>query len=238
MSLTNTNPMDDTLGVETALRAEQRRAATYRRLAALYHQPTDWPPGLLEGDETPESDTVYIDLETLREAVPEDKPLRLDHAQLFVGPFDLAAPPYESVYVDDETRVMTDATAAVQATYLEAGIDIDMDEPADHVAAELEFVSLLVATECEALAVGEFEAVEHYLDRQYEFLGSHLGRWISELADNICDHADTEFYRLLAEESQRFVEADGQLLADRLEALESSNEDITDVLERITHDSR
>jgi len=35
--------MDDSLGVEAAIAAEQRRAATYRLLAALYHQPGDQP---------------------------------------------------------------------------------------------------------------------------------------------------------------------------------------------------
>jgi len=128
------------------------------------------------------------------------------------------------VYVDDESRVMTDATAAVQAEYDQAGVEIALDEPADHVAAQLEFVSLLVATECEALAAGEFEAAEHYLDRQYEFLVSHLGRWVSELADNMREHADTEFYQLLADETAAFVERDGHRLADRREAVDAGDE--------------
>jgi len=211
--------MDDSLGVEAAIAAEQRRAATYRLLAALYHQPGDQPDGLLD-----DHDPVEIDAAGLRDVLPEPKPHRLDHAQLFVGPFDLTAPPYESVYVDDESRVMTDATAAVQAEYDRAGVEIALDEPADHVAAQLEFVSLLVATECEALAAGEFEAAEHYLDRQYEFLVSHLGRWVSELADNMREHADTEFYQLLADETAAFVERDGHRLADRREAVDAGDE--------------
>ena len=48
MAMTNPDPMDDSLGVEAALAVEQRRAATYRLLAALYHQPTDWPPNLFD----------------------------------------------------------------------------------------------------------------------------------------------------------------------------------------------
>ena len=222
MSLTNSKSVVDSLGVETVIKAEQRRETTYRLLGALFHQPTNQPDAPLEA-----ADPVAIDIKKLREAMPDTKSLRLDHAQLFVGPFDLTAPPYESVYAADESRVMTDTTAEVQAEYHEAGVEIDIDEPADHIAAELEFVSLLVTTECEAIAAGEFEAAEHYLDRQYEFLVSHLGRWVSKLAENMRTHADTEYYRVLADETQAFVEADGHLLANRLEAIEATDDLIT-----------
>lgn len=225
MSVTKSRLMDDSLDVATVIEAEKRRATTYRLLGALFHQPTNQPDAPLEA-----TDPVAIDVDKLREAMPDSKSLRLDHAQLFVGPFDLTAPPYESVYADDESRVMTDTTAEVQAEYHEAGVEIDIDEPADHIAAELEFVSLLVETEREAIAAGEFEAAEHYLDRQYAFLISHLGRWMSELAENMQTHADTEYYRVLADETQAFVEADGHLLADRLEAIETTD-DLMAVLE-------
>ena len=222
-TMDDTTTMDGPPGLDRVREIEQQRAATYRLLAALYGNPADHPDRL--GETPPES--VDVAVEELQASLGDPKPLRLDYAQLFVGPFDLAAPPYESVYVDDETRVMTDATAAVQAQYHEAGVDISIDEPADHVAAELEFVSLLVATECEALAAGEFEAAEHYLDRQYQFLVSHLGRWVSEIADNMRDHANTAFYRLLADETQTFVGRDGHRLADRLDAIETGDDLIT-----------
>ncbi len=226
-----TQPPTMTERFDDQIAAEQRRAETYRLLAELFQPPDeDQPSGFNVTND------VSIALEQLRDAVPDRESLELDHARLFVGPFELAAPPYESVYVDDESRVMTDSTAAVQAEYRGAGVAIDIDEPADHVAAELEFVSLLVATECEALAAGEFEAAERYLDRQYEFLVSHLGRWVSEFAENTRTHADTEFYTLLADETRSFVEADGKRLAERLERLEAPDDDVTAVLEGETSD--
>jgi len=220
--------MNEPAGADDQYGVEQRRAATYRLLAELYHEPDGTPTARLA--ETPPG-TVGIDVSGLVEATEGAESLRLDHAQLFVGPFELAAPPYESVYVDSEDRVMTESTAAVQAEYRRAGVDVDLDEPADHIAAELEFLSLLVATELEALARNESEAAEHYLERQYEFLSEHLGRWVSEIADNMRKHAETEFYRLLADETQSFVEADGQLLADRLNRLETTDDDFLAVLE-------
>lgn len=219
--------MDGTLETDDRYAAERRRARTYALLGECFHEPTEERRGSLAAVD---SDAVAIDVSALREATGDEKALRLDHAKLFVGPFELAAPPYESVYVDAEDRVMTDATEAVQAEYRQAGVDVAIDEPADHIAAELEFVSLLVATEVEALEAGDDEAVRHYLDRQYEFLSDHLGRWVSEIADNMRSSAETELYRVLADETQSFVEGDGQRLADRLNQLETTDDDVEAVL--------
>lgn len=221
---------------DAAITVEQRRANTYSLLAALFQPPDDG--GLKRLTERDETD-VSIDIDALAATAVGADDLALDYAGLFVGPFELEAPPYESVYVDSEARVMTDSTVKVQAEYTEAGVDIDIDEPADHIAAELEFAFLLVATEIEALDAGELAAAEHYLERQYEFLVEHLGRWISELADNVREHADTEFYRLLADETQEFVESDGQRLRERLDRLDHTDADLRAVLEGgDTHDDR
>lgn len=227
MSTTETDDIDGTLGTDDQYVAEQRRARTYALLGECFHEPTE---DRLAELAAVDDETVAIDVSALQEATGDEKALRLDHAQLFVGPFELAAPPYESVYVDTEHLVMTDATEAVQAEYRQAGVDIAIDEPADHIAAELEFVSLLVATETEALDAGDDEAVRHYLDRQYEFLSDHLGRWVSEIADNMRNAAETEFYQVLADETQSFVEGDGQRLADRLNRLETTDDDVEAVL--------
>ena len=210
--------MSEPVGSGVGYAGERRRHATYGLLAEWYHEPNDERISRLTARSP---GTVGIDIAGLAGAADGTETLRLDHARLFVGPFELAAPPYESVYVDREDRVMTEATETVRAEYRKAGLDIDIDEPADHVAAELEFVSLLVAAEIEALAAGESEAAEHYLRRQYEFLSEHLGRWVSGMAEHMRERADTEFYRTLGDETQRFVEADGKLLADRLDRLES-----------------
>jgi len=219
--------MTDPLDADDGITTERRRAATYRLLAELYQEPDDDRLALVV--ETSD-DAVSIPTDALLAAASDQQSLRLDYAQLFVGPFELAAPPYESVYVDDETRVMTDATEAVGAEYQQAGVDVGISEPPDHVAAELEFVSLLVETEIAAIEAREFAAAEHHLERQYDFLSSHLGRWVSELAGKMREHADTEFYRLLGEQTQQFVERDGHLLADRLDRLETSDDELIAVL--------
>ncbi len=217
--------MTETLSDDDLLAPERCRVNTYKLLAECFHEPDGELAGLLAeiaADATSDEDR-QLDLEVaadeLDEAMTDLESMRVDYAKLFVGPFEVLAPPYESTYVDDPDRVMTESTIRVMNEYRQERVDVGLDEPADHVAAELEFVYLLSIHEVEALAAGEYETAANYLRRQYEFLVAHLGRWVAEFADDIRSHADTEFYRRLADETERFVEHDGGRLADRLDRL-------------------
>lgn len=218
--MTQTTEMDDVLSADE--QSPQRRADTYRLLSESFHEPSK---ELLERFESMASDETYVDTEALAAAATELRPLQLDHAKLFVGPFEVPAPPYGSTYLDDEQRVMTESTTEVQEWYRREGLDIGLEEPADHISAELEFVGVLVLAEQEMREMDNEEAAIKYIERQYDFLGQHLGRWISVFADNIREHAETEFYRILADETQSFVESDGKKLAKRIEAIEDDDTD-------------
>ncbi len=50
--------------------------------------------------------------------------LTIDHARLFVGPFALLAPPYGSVYLEGERRLMGDSTLAAGECYNEVGLEL------------------------------------------------------------------------------------------------------------------
>lgn len=220
--------MSPSLSEDELLAAEERRANTYKLLSECFHPPDEELLTLLAGAvERP------LAVEGLVAAVPDDvESLRVDHAKLFVGPFELLAPPYESVYLDDPERVMTESTREVLAAYREEGLDVGLDEPADHVAAELEFLYVLVGTELEALGEPdpEPEVAADYLRRQHAFLESHLGRWIGAFADEVGEHARTEFYRTLARETAAFVEADARWLSNRIERFDAEEIDVHRVL--------
>ena len=68
------------------------------------------------------------------------------------------APPYASVYLGDEGRVMGKETFAVQDFYRMAGYEIGKEKPeiADHLAVELEFLALL-ARDGESELIAEFK---------------------------------------------------------------------------------
>ena len=71
-----------------------------------------------------------------------EEELSVEYATLFVGPYELKAPPYGSVYLDEGRRVMGDSTIEVIRMYQEAGLTLDENfkELPDHIAVELEFI--------------------------------------------------------------------------------------------------
>jgi TorA maturation chaperone TorD len=73
------------------------------------------------------------------------KGLQIAYSSLFVGPFELLASPYSSVYLDAERRVMGDATRNVINHYISAGLSFDLENTdlPDHISTELEFMYYL-----------------------------------------------------------------------------------------------
>lgn len=187
--------------------AEQKRANTYRLLAGCYHPPNRELYDLIDDAFSDPELAFAVDANALLDHLPESQQTLVhDHTQLFVGPFEIPAPPYGSVYLDDD-RVMTASTTVVEGLYRDEGLDIGLDEPPDHIAAELEFLYVLVLGELEALNEQPAESLT-YLKRQREFLHAHLGEWGPRFAANVIEHADTEFYRTLGELTASFLESD------------------------------
>lgn len=198
----------------------RHRSDTYRLLSELYTEPGR---GFLDGLDNLGTGVACLDAERLRSATCDPEELRRDYAQLFVGPFEVTAPPYGSTYLDNPDRVMTESTVAATEWYNREGLDVGLDEPPDHVAAELEFVGVLALAEYEEAATGNTDAAVGWAQKQYEFLSQHLGRWISEFTANVREHARTDFYRVLADETQSFVESEAQRLAGTVESVHGSH---------------
>jgi len=133
--------------------------------------------------------------------------LLLDYTRLFLGPTQAIALPYGSVWMERDKTLMGDSTMAVQALYAEGGFEIDEEfrELPDHVAAELEFLYLLIYRENEARRDGKPEELEAKADLRKRFLDEHLGRWIGPFTSAVTDGAQSAFYRQLAEFTHRFV---------------------------------
>ncbi|AFZ74432.1 TorD/DmsD family molecular chaperone [Natronobacterium gregoryi] len=205
---------------DDVLAPERRRVNTYKLLAECFHEPDDELVSVLDAMA---GEDLHVAADELREPMPDLESLRVDYAALFVGPFEVPAPPYESTYVDDPDRVMTESTVQVMNEYRRGNVDVDLEEPADHVTAELEFAYLLGLNGADALFRGEYGAVVDYQERQYEFLSDHLAQWIGEFTDDVREYADTEFYRTLADEASEFVEDDRLRLERRLERFDEAD---------------
>lgn len=134
-------------------------------------------------------------------------PWRVDYARLFLGPFGVLAPPYGSVYLDGGKRLMGDTTLWVQERYRQANVDVSdgFHDALDHVTVELEFMHYLSFKQAEAEAAGDREAALHFARKQEDFLEQHLGAWLCEFTDRIKLHAQTGWYRNLAEITRLFI---------------------------------
>lgn len=128
----------------------------------------------------------------------DQQQLSIDYSALFIGPFDLLAPPYGSVYLEKKREVMGETTINVLKFYQDAGLQVEASEPADHIAIELEFMSFLHDKETSALQEGTNDEADHYSDLRKKFFSSCLDPWVSEFCNTICNGTDNSFYQHLA----------------------------------------
>ncbi len=190
------------------------RADLCRFLAACYYEPgPEFAEEKVFASMLDAARRIHPDLaararrlgEEFRAAGPED--LLIDYTRLFLGPTQILATPYGSAWMTGETTLMQDSTMAVQALYEEGDFEIDEDfrELPDHIAAELEFLYLLIYRENEARRKDDAEALTAMTSLRKRFLNEHLGSWVGPFAAAVRVGAQCGFYRELAELTERFV---------------------------------
>jgi len=197
------------------LTVEQQRGDCFKLFSACFY-----PPGrnlLLEeevlenltrllGAVCPEAASLAKGMaRTLEQAA--DVELAVAHAKLFVGPFELQAPPYGSLYLESQKRLMGDSTMEVLKMYQRAGLVLSHDflDAPDHIAAELEFMYFLIARELQALRMGNREEALGYLEMQQEFHDKYLRPWVKPFSERIRTNSEHEFYKLLAGSLSTFI---------------------------------
>jgi len=138
--------------------------------------------------------------------------LQIDYSKLFVGPYELLAPPYGSLYLEDNNTTMGLSTNDVTNKYLRAGLAPGIREAPDHIAMELEFMYFLIFKEIEEQVSSNIGKIVSFQNQQRDFLGMHLGMWISDFAIKVIKHAETKFYRNLVEITASFIKEDMEYL--------------------------
>jgi putative dimethyl sulfoxide reductase chaperone len=128
----------------------------------------------------------------------EEKELQIDFSRLFLGPFKVLAPPYGSVYLEEGRTTQGESTLDAIRLYQEEELKVDLKEPADHIAIELEFMYYLTSKEIEAIENNDLEKANLYLNKQHSFIQRHLSKWIPEFTDLVISNAKEEFYIQMA----------------------------------------
>lgn len=142
-----------------------------------------------------------IFLKELREAViginteseQEVEALLWEYTRLFIGPYKLPCPPWESVYTSPKRLMLQDAADQVLQAYREAGLSISTpDVMPDHIGAELYFLALLLQK-----LHTETDRRELLLKTINNFMQAHIVRWVPEFSRDLKKSAETGFYKAL-----------------------------------------
>lgn len=105
--------------------------------------------------------------------------------RLFIGPRSVIAPPYASVYLDEEGYLMGDTTQQVRNLYRMIGLNSPWMGrlPEDHISLELD-ASLQMRTAIEKTGSSLLVPVYGY------FLRDHMGCWIPAFSERIEEAPD------------------------------------------------
>lgn len=195
---------------------EQARSNCHKLLAACFYQPQKeifMEEGLFENltvllkQACPDA---VVFSEKMGQAILNynNEDLLIDYAKLFVGPYELKAAPYGSIYLDEGRKIMGDSTIEVIKIYKDEGLSIDENfkELPDHIAVELEFMYYLIFKEVEALEKSETDKALNFIKTQELFLDKFLKKWVGPFCDKIKQGTDNEFYSSLADCLSVFIE--------------------------------
>jgi len=168
----------------------------------------------IENWKTALSEDTSIFLQELRDSImgintaAEDdlEELLWEYTRLFIGPYKLPCPPWESVYTSPKRLMMQDAADQVLQLYRDAGVNLDTpDIMPDHIGAELNFLALLLR-KSQSEAAGE-DRITILIDH---ILKDHLLKWLPDFTRDMENAAETLFYRSLARATRNLVDFIGR----------------------------
>lgn len=167
--------------------AERKRF--YRFFAALFAYPDQELLTQLAGD------TPVALAKALRELDPppslaKENPLtelQIAFTGLFINRLGGApAPPYGSVYLEDDGRLLGPSSRKVGEIYREAGLALEGSvEPPDYLATELEYLYFLVDQEEQAFGRRDLAAAKAATSRQAAFARQFLHPWVGEFCQRL-----------------------------------------------------
>lgn len=122
-------------------------------------------------------------------------PIVLDNFnKLFIGPGHLFAPPWESVYKEEDHTIFGEATLQVRRRYKKYGVEINNmhKEPDDHMGYECACLNVLLAEAASAEDDSEMRA------EIADFIQTHPLSWVTEFTDLMIKNSVTDYYKGIA----------------------------------------
>lgn len=183
---------------------------------ALYNQPDkNWLDSLIAEDvfselpfgaDQPESKRGQELLQNWGQAnakgISEEsfKELNTDHTRLFVGAGKVLAPPWESVYFNEDRMIFQEQTLDVRNWYRRFGLEPENlhREPDDHIGLEMTFVAYLAELTLKVLDEQNEDKYKLLYEAKRQFLSEHLLKFGPAWCALTNEHAKTDFYQGLS----------------------------------------
>ena len=180
------------------------RAAVYRLLGTAFAHPS--PSTITAVSEAAEltapaaGPAVAAKLRELAAAARASVPDEVARAYVSALERPAGCSPYEGSYGAAPLLAGKGAELAdIAGFYAAFGMTPGAAEIEDHVAAELEFMSVLALKEAAALAEGLVEGLEITRAAEIAFLSDHLGRWGASFAEALGALNTVPYYSIAAE---------------------------------------
>jgi TorA maturation chaperone TorD len=144
-------------------------------------------------------------------AVCDADPAALAEEYMFLFDREARCPPYEGAYGEAAQMAGKAAQLAdIAGFYATFGLVPSALQPdvEDHIAAELEFMSVLALKEAHALAGSDAEGVMVTRGAQVAFLTDHLGRWAETFAEALRAATPLPYYGAVADLLAAWVRAE------------------------------
>ncbi len=196
-----------------------QRGDCFKLLAACFYEPEKQlfleehvgeKLGQLLDDQTQDGARAAREMQSALQEQSQEK-LSIDYAALFVGPFELLAAPYGSIYIEKKRLVMGDSTVNTARYYQEADLEVDIKEPPDHIVIELEFMYYLCSQEASAASNDLAAEAERFRVLQARFFHNAMEPWLEQFCETIMKATDNMFYVHLSECLRSFIAACGNV---------------------------
>lgn len=139
--------------------------------------------------------------------------------------------PYETEYDPLVNARKGHELADLLGFYIAFGFKLREGELPDHLAVELEFLSLLLLKLLYARREGMEEAEAVTSTAIASFLRDHLGRWVEAFAERVETEAESETFRALAKLLRAFIGEECRLLGVAPLSIQSTAERPKEVVE-------
>jgi TorA maturation chaperone TorD len=143
--------------------------------------------------------------------------LRSTYTRLYLGPMELEAPPWESMYFSKKHQLFEESTLKVRNFYRAQGfLPVEYPRVADdHIALECAFMAKLGDRAKNACSAGDIETIGTALGASKQFLEEHLLVWFPDYVTDLMSIDTADFYPLIARLALEYMQVD-RLFLDEL----------------------